>query len=240
MQEFKNECQIGALESALHAAVRDYKAEVTASEGQTKAQERAENEREVDLLDDEDLEMLQQQRLKEMKAEAARLQEASKAGHGQYREVPEGEFLKEVTTSELAVVHFFHQDFERCKIVDKHLGAVCRKYHSTKFIKVDAEKAPFFVTKLKIQVLPCIVMFKKGIAVDRIIGFEELGGVDDFSQLRLEKRLSEKQLITYKRDDYDSDEEEEMKSRRGLKGGALYAGSKYSKKYGDDESDEDW
>ena len=80
-------------------AVRDYKAEVKQSEGQTKAQERAENEREVDLVDDEELELLQKQRLKEMKAEAQRLQEASKAGHGQYHEVPEDYFLKEVTTS---------------------------------------------------------------------------------------------------------------------------------------------
>mmetsp|Transcript_30833 Transcript_30833/g.62495 ORF Transcript_30833/g.62495 Transcript_30833/m.62495 type:complete len:247 (-) Transcript_30833:85-825(-) len=243
MQEFKNEVQLGALESALHAAVRDYKAEVTSDESKVKAAQKAELEREVDLLDDDDLDsdlaMIQQQRLREMKAEAQRLQEAQKAGHGQYRDIEEGDFLQEVTTSALAVCHFYHPEFQRCKIVDKHMTEVSRKYPSTKFIKLNAEKAPFFVTKLKIQVLPCIVMFKKGIAVDRIVGFEELGGVDDFSQISLEKRLAEKQLITYKNDEYDSDEEDELRARRGVRGGALYAGSKYAKKYGDHDSDSD-
>eukprot|EP00961_Rhodomonas_salina_P254974 3446016-Rhodomonas_salina.3 len=126
MQEFKNEVQLGALETALHAAVRDYKAEVNAEDGKNKAAAKAELEREVDLLDDDDLEMLQQQRLKEMKAEAMRLQEAAKAGHGQYRDIEEGNFLQEVTTSQLAVCHFYHPDFQRCKIVDKHMSEVAR------------------------------------------------------------------------------------------------------------------
>ncbi len=34
------------------------------------------------------------------------------------REINEEEFLKEVTSSELVVCHFFHKDFERCKIMD--------------------------------------------------------------------------------------------------------------------------
>ena len=36
-------------------------------------------------------------------------------------------------------------------------------------------QAPFFVDKLKIQMLPCIVMFQGGKAFDRIVGFDELG-----------------------------------------------------------------
>ena len=118
---------------------------------------------------------------------------------------------------------------------------VCRKYRATKFIKVNAEEAPFFVTKLKIKVLPTIVMFQKGIAVDRIVGFDELGGQDDFKQVRLERRLADRGMVVYKNDDLDSDEEEELRERRagGLRGGALYSGSKHSKAGGAD-SDEDW
>jgi hypothetical protein len=33
-------------------------------------------------------------------------------------EIVEEEFLKEVTGSELVVCHFYHNDFERCKIMD--------------------------------------------------------------------------------------------------------------------------
>ena len=237
----KTECQIGALESALAAAVRDYKSEVLAEEGTTKQKILEENQREIDLLEDDDLEALQAQRIAEMKAEAMRLLENEKKGHGQYQIVAEQDFLKEVTTSEKVVCHFFHNDFQRCKIVDKHLGIICRKYRGTKFIKVNAEEAPFFVTKLKIKILPTIVMFQKGIAVDRVIGFEELGGQDDFKQIRLERRLADRGMIIYKNDDLDSDEEEELRERRagGLRGGALYSGSKHSKSRGAD-SDEDW
>jgi thioredoxin-like negative regulator of GroEL len=160
--------------------------------------------------------------------------------HGQYLQVKEENFLQEVTTTEAVVVHFFHPDFQRCKIVDKHLTAVSRKYPETKFIRVNGPEAPFFVTKLKVIMLPCIVLFKKGIAIDRIIGFDELGGVDDFPQIRLEKRLSDKGLITYRNDDLDSDEEEELKNRRKLRGGALYQGSKHKKGYGNSDDDEDW
>jgi hypothetical protein len=36
------------------------------------------------------------------------------------------------------VCHFFHKDFERCKIVDKHLGLLAKKYLETRFIKLSA------------------------------------------------------------------------------------------------------
>ena len=47
-----------------------------------------------------------------------------------------------------------------------------------KIMTIDAEKSPFFVSKLSIQTLPTIVCFIDGVACDRVIGFEELGGED--------------------------------------------------------------
>ena len=37
-------------------------------------------------------------------------------GHGQYREVAQDEFLPEVTGSQRVVAHFYHNDFQRCKV----------------------------------------------------------------------------------------------------------------------------
>lgn len=55
---------------------------------------------------------------------------------------------------------------------------------------MNVENAPFLVTKLKIQVLPCVVAFVDGVSVDRIVGFEGLGfGEDDFKTKDLEGRL---------------------------------------------------
>lgn len=56
-------------------------------------------------------------------------------------------------------------------------------------MSINAEKCPFFVAKLQIQVLPTIVCFMDGIAIDRIVGFEELGGKDEFPTLLLARRL---------------------------------------------------
>jgi hypothetical protein len=52
------------------------------------------------------------------------------------------------------------------------------------------DNAPFLVTKLKIQVLPCVLSFIDGVSVDRIVGFEGLGySPDHFTTRDLEGRL---------------------------------------------------
>jgi hypothetical protein len=76
--------------------------------------------------------------------------------------------------------------------MDKHIKLLAPKYFETKFICVDAENCPFFVTKLAIKVLPCVLLFRDGVATDRIVGFHELGGVDDFPTSALETRLLKK------------------------------------------------
>lgn len=62
-------------------------------------------------------------------------------------------------------------------------------HFDTRFLKINVDNAPFLVTKLKVQVLPCVLVFVDGINKDRILGFEGLGGGDDVSTPQLEKRL---------------------------------------------------
>jgi thioredoxin-like negative regulator of GroEL len=83
----------------------------------------------------------------------------------------ESEFLPYVTGSKYVVCHFYHNDFERCKIVDHHLRQIAKQHPEAKFIYLNAEKAPFFVDRLAVKVLPTIVTFIDGIANDRIVGF---------------------------------------------------------------------
>jgi len=70
-----------------------------------------------------------------------------------------------------------------------HLGNIVKSHTEALIVKIDAEKCPFFVTKLQVKVLPTIISFIDGIAVDHIIGFEELGGQDDFPQMIMIRRL---------------------------------------------------
>ena len=51
------------------------------------------------------------------------------------------------------------------------------------------QDAPFFVEKLKVRMLPCVLCFIDGVAVDRVVGFEDFGNKDDFSTAAMESRL---------------------------------------------------
>ncbi|RRT43564.1 hypothetical protein B296_00055607, partial [Ensete ventricosum] len=95
---------------------------------------------------------------------------------------------------------------EPCRIMDKHLKALAPMHLNTKFVKLDAENAPFFVTKLAIKTLPCVVLFRfylkinpfdgnssrNGIACERLVGFQDLGSKDDFTTRALENLLKRK------------------------------------------------
>jgi len=126
-----------------------------------------------------------------MKAKQVQKIENIAKGHGKYTEIVEEEFLPAVTKTKYTVVHFYHKDFERCKVVDMHLNIIAKKHFECRIMKMDAEKCPFFISKLQIQMLPTIVSFIDGVALDRIIGFEELGGHDEFPTIVLTRRLIE-------------------------------------------------
>ena len=70
-----------------------------------------------------------------------------------------------------------------------HLRNIAVKHTEAKFGYLNAEKSPFFIQKLNIQMLPTVIMFNDGVAVDRICGFDDLGGVDDFPEIILTRRL---------------------------------------------------
>lgn len=128
-----------------------------------------------------------------------------------------------MTKTQYCIVHFFHKDFERCKIVDHHLSKIVKSHTEALIVKIDAEKCPFFVTKLQVKVLPTIISFIDGIAVDHIVGFEELGGQDDFPTMIMIRRLIAGGCLIAKNDQ----EAGKMKITKG------------SKKRNDDYSDDE-
>ncbi len=110
---------------------------------------------------------------------------------GGYNEKTEKEFFTIIENKkERVLVHFFHKDFIRCKIIDKHLANIAYKHPETLFIRVNAQQSPFLVGKLKLKVLPAVYYFEKGNVKDIIIGFEEFGNEDDFKELEFTRRLS--------------------------------------------------
>eukprot|EP00898_Chlorokybus_atmophyticus_P003891 jgi/Chlat1/4502/Chrsp29S04435 len=211
--QFKERMGALAFGNVLGAAARDYKKEL---EAQEKKQKQSNGYQELDmdeLADDPELERLHRDRIMSLKKEAEKRVALQQKGHGELRTVDEPDFLGEVTGSQLVVAHFFHDEFPRCKIVDKHLTVLAPKHFGTKFIRIDVQKSPFFVTKLNVKVLPCVVLFSNGVAIDRIVGFEELGGRDDFPTEVMERRLTVKGLVQLKQSAGEDDNDDGAQRR---------------------------
>lgn len=149
----------------------------------------------LDMDDDPELAAIKARRIAEIQRAFEAAQANRNRGHGDYTEIGQDDFLKTTTKSKYVVCAFFHKEFIRCKIVDKHVSLLCKAHQETKFVKCDVEKFPFFVSKLKVKILPCVVLFVDGVAVDRVVGFEDFGNRDDFTTKQFEKRIWESGVI---------------------------------------------
>jgi thiol-disulfide isomerase/thioredoxin len=171
---------------------------------QKTAQVEKEDDFDEDDFDDDDiLQQLQQKRLGDLQKKYALEKQFHAQGHGEYREIVEEEFLKEVCGSQWVVVHFYHPEFFRCKVVDKHMKIIAQKHLSCKFLTLNVEKAPFFVSKLAIQMLPTVIVFKDGIVSDQFSGFDEMGGKDEFRTEVMEHWFSKAGCVVMKKKDVD-------------------------------------
>ncbi|KAH9938223.1 thioredoxin-like protein [Fomitopsis serialis] len=149
---------------------------------------------------------LREQGIQRLKAEMERLQQMKSSGHGRYEEITDEREVIRITANEKrCIIHFFHTDFTRCQIMDKHIAALAPKYFGTRFVRVFVENVPWLVEKLGVKVLPCVICFADGVTKDRqvsslsraahvltssrLIGFEDLGNDDKFETATLEWRL---------------------------------------------------
>ncbi|KAJ3828402.1 thioredoxin-like protein [Lentinula raphanica] len=134
---------------------------------------------------------MREQGLEMLKKEMERMREMKQSQYGTYNEITDEKEVVRITAHEpRCVVHFYHPNFKRCEIMDKHLAKIAPKYFNTRFFRVFVENIPWLVEKLSIKVLPCVICFVKGVTKDRVVGFEELGNNDGFTTAALELRLS--------------------------------------------------
>lgn len=152
----------------------------------------------LEKMDDEELEAIERKRMAALRKQMKMKNEWIQNGHGDYSILDnEKEFFEACKKSSNFVCHFYRQSTMRCKIVDKHLSLLAKKHIETRFCKIDAERSPFLTERLKIRVLPTIVICKDAIVKDYIIGFDDLGGIDDFTTEVMEWRIAKAGVITY-------------------------------------------
>ncbi|KAF6255246.1 thioredoxin-like protein [Scenedesmus sp. NREL 46B-D3] len=144
----------------------------------------------LDNLQDDDVERIRQRRIMELKQQQEKTKEWVAKGHGEYKEIhEEKEFFKEMKGEDRMICHFYRDNWP-CKVMDKHMGLLCRQHLETKFIKINAEKSPYLTDKLKIWMLPTLALIKSEKVVDYVVGFDDLGGKDDFTTEQLAERLA--------------------------------------------------
>jgi hypothetical protein len=80
-------------------------------------------------------------------------------GHGQYCEITQDEFIQEITGSMSVICHSFHRDFQKCEIMNLHLSKLAQRHIESKFVRINAEKTPFFVEKVRILINPHILLY---------------------------------------------------------------------------------
>eukprot|EP00592_Proboscia_alata_P000363 CAMPEP_0194378298 /NCGR_PEP_ID=MMETSP0174-20130528/34512_1 /TAXON_ID=216777 /ORGANISM="Proboscia alata, Strain PI-D3" /LENGTH=338 /DNA_ID=CAMNT_0039160185 /DNA_START=147 /DNA_END=1163 /DNA_ORIENTATION=+ len=181
------------------------------SQNKNEEDDNSENENDSDFDDDEylngldddpELEAIRMQRIDQMKKAQIQRAENLAKGHGQYRTISQDEFLPECTSSIFVACHFFHKEYNRCKIMDHHLEIIAPQHTSCKFLRIDAEKTPFFVAKLAIQTLPTLLVLRDGKVVDKMTGFQGLSlnanDPDKWHTGKLQQWLASTGAITYK------------------------------------------
>ena len=155
----------------------------------------------MDQMDEDDFEKLKLKRMQQLKKAQQQKIEWQQQGHGNYEEISdERQFFDTCKKSKNVICHFYRDSTPRCKIVDKHLYALAPKHIEARFVKINAEKCPFLVERLRIVVIPTICLAKDGKTVDYIVGFDDLGGKDDFTTEVMEWRIARADVINYSGD----------------------------------------
>ncbi|GAA5932255.1 hypothetical protein JCM3775_001175 [Rhodotorula graminis] len=144
-------------------------------------------ELEEELDNDFDLGGFREQRMRELQAQVAASQQRQNTTFGRYTEVKvEKELIETTAKAKRSVLHFYHRDFRRCRIMDAHLEKLAAKHTDTLFLKADVANVPFLVAKLEVKVLPCVIGFVDGVTKMKLVGFDELPGGDTFQTASLE------------------------------------------------------
>ncbi|MEW5305295.1 MAG: hypothetical protein WDW38_005662 [Sanguina aurantia] len=151
----------------------------------------------LDNLGEDDLATIRKQRMADNRKRKEKTKEWLEKGHGEYTEIQtEKEFFELMKGEERMICHFYRENWP-CKVMDKHMAILCKRHIETKFCKINAEKSPFLVDRLKVWMLPTLALIRLQKTVDYVAGFDQLGGKDDFSTEVLEERLAKSEMIDY-------------------------------------------
>ncbi|XP_033244960.1 thioredoxin domain-containing protein 9-like [Drosophila miranda] len=119
-------------------------------------------------------------------------------GHGVYTQLfDEKEFFEMASHTPNIVVLFYRTGNQGCRIMDWHLNILAAKHLEAKFCKLNIERAGFLQKRLRIEVIPEILLVKDSMTADFVVGFQELDNFVAFSTEMLECRIARSGTISY-------------------------------------------
>jgi len=148
--------------------------------------------------DDETTNQYREEMIAQMMDKSNEEQKWRSLGHGKVEEITEDEFLATCQRSKRMVCSFFHREFRRCDMLHEIIAKIAHHHIETKFCKLNAQQAPFFVTKLMVQTLPCLIMFEDGKVCGRLDGLDLIGGDDALNNETIEVVLGASGVIDFK------------------------------------------
>lgn len=150
---------------------------------------------ELDNIGDDDLEAIRRRRLAELKAEDEERRSWVSNQHGSLTDLnEEPEFFDAVKKSTRVVALFVRPASVPCVALAEHVARLSESHMETRFVKIDAEKSPFLTKRLKIWMLPTLLLVKKQRTIKQHVGLDDFGGID-FPTSALEKVLVDDEII---------------------------------------------
>jgi len=150
----------------------------------------------LENLDEDDFEQLREKRKQDLIKKQRKMQDWYSNGHGRVTEIADQQgFFDAYKKSERLIIHFYRPTTPRCEILDGHFEKLAPAHPETRFCKLNAEKAPFICERLHIYVIPTLLLVQDGVTVHQIVGFDEMGGVDDFSTQTFSQVLIRHRII---------------------------------------------
>lgn len=145
----------------------------------------------MDNMDENDMQNIRRKRIQQLKEMQKRKELWVSKGHGIYHEISQPtEFFDFAKKSERCIVHFGRPGSERCNVLHHHFKKLAPAHFETLFCYVDCEKLQALPLKFNVMMLPTVMLIEGGNTFHSIIGFDEMGGSDDFTTETLVKLLT--------------------------------------------------
>eukprot|EP00801_Mesodinium_rubrum_P010932 Mrub_10993.p1 GENE.Mrub_10993~~Mrub_10993.p1 ORF type:complete len:190 (+),score=62.20 Mrub_10993:1-570(+) len=162
------------------------------------------------MNDDEELKKIREKRMKEMQQNEMDKRNWERNGHGSITEITDQkEFFNISKQSRKVLALFYTRANKWSGPITELLSLLCQKHMEVKVVRVDAEKAPFLVEKLKIWMIPTIMCIKDQKTEQSLVGLDEIDCKGKLSIEKVENTLFEYGMLTdkyFEGHDHDSDD----------------------------------